>query len=186
MSKPYNRQWLLNHIRAGAQPKFLFFWSHQPKRPNQTDKSCLSQWFPAPFSLDDSRYETAEHYMMAEKARLFADHKTRGQILAARHPGAAKTLGRQVTPFEPARWEANRCEIVIRGNLAKFSQHAPLGQFLLQTGHRVLVEASPLDTIWGIGLTADDPRANTPEAWPGLNLLGFALMRVRDELAGTA
>ena len=95
---------------------------------------------------------------------------------------AAKKLGRQVRNFDHARWEAARFDIVVRGNTAKFVQNEPLQSFLFGTGRRVLVEASPVDRIWGIGLAADDPRAMHPEQWRGLNLLGFALMAVRDVL----
>jgi len=69
--------------------------------------------------------------------------------------------------------------------MAKFSQHPELGQFLLATGERVLVEASPQDRVWGVGLTADDERAASPRTWRGLNLLGFALMEVRHRLKDT-
>ena len=121
--------------------------------------------------------------MMAEKARIFQDETTRQAILSAAHPHEAKSLGRQVQNFDEARWNAARFEIVVEGNLAKFSQHSALRSFLLETGQRVLVEASPIDAIWGIGLAQDEPRAANPAEWPGLNLLGFALMEVRAQLS---
>jgi ribA/ribD-fused uncharacterized protein len=73
---------------------------------------------------------------------------------------------------------------VIQGNLAKFSQNPLLERFLLETGTRVLVEAAPRDLIWGIGLGQNDPRAQDPATWQGLNLLGFALMEVRRHSSG--
>ncbi|MFD2352846.1 NADAR family protein [Nonomuraea ferruginea] len=121
--------------------------------------------------------------MMAHKALLFGDEVAAEKILAAAHPGEAKKLGRAVGGFDEETWAAHRYEIVVRGNLAKFGQHAELKEFLLTTGGRVLVEASPLDRVWGIGLAADDPAAASPATWRGLNLLGFALMDVRDALA---
>ena len=127
-------------------------------------------------------YATAEHYMMAEKARLFKDERTRQQILAAEHPHAAKKLGRHIQPFHESVWKQQRFAIVVQGNLAKFSQYPALKDFLLQTGERILVEASPMDTIWGIGLAQDNSQANDPTKWRGDNLLGFALMVVRDQL----
>jgi ribA/ribD-fused uncharacterized protein len=169
-------------VRKGRRPKFLFFWGHEPRRKGLIDQTCFSQWFAAGFTLDGVRYPTAEHYMMAEKARLFSDDATLAKILDAPHPGAAKQLGRDVRTFDEARWRRARYEIVVKGNAAKFSQNEPLKSFLLNTGHRVLVEASPVDRTWGIGLAADDPRALHPEQWRGLNLLGFALMDVRDAL----
>lgn len=118
--------------------------------------------------------------MMAEKAALFGDQATRALVLKAPNPGAAKELGRQVRGFGEATWVQNRFSIVTRANEAKFSQNEELGLYLKQTGSRVLVEASPVDKIWGIGLAQDDEKVNNPNLWRGLNLLGFALMRVRD------
>ncbi|MFM0326659.1 NADAR family protein [Caballeronia glebae] len=87
--------------------------------------------------------------------------------------------------FDNQRWQATSFELVIEGNVKKFEQNPPLRDFLLSTGDRVLVEASPVDSVWGIGLAADDPRAGNPEQWEGSNLRGFALMAVRCRLAET-
>ncbi|EGQ77772.1 NADAR family protein, partial [Neisseria macacae] len=149
---------------------------------NEIDKAVFSQWYPAPFEIDGIRYATAEHYMMAEKARLFGADDIRRQIIASAHPKQAKDLGKQVIGFKNDIWNARRFDIVCEGNRAKFIQHPDLKRFLLGTGSRILVEASPVDAIWGIGLAQDDPRAQNPLQWRGLNLLGFALMKVRDEL----
>ncbi len=146
-------------------------------------KTCFSQWWENfPFEVDCVAYKTAEHYMMAEKARLFGDAEMRERIIESGHPGEAKKLGRKVRGFEETKWEAERSRIVVRGNFAKFQQNPLLAEFLLKTGQRILVEASPRDRVWGIGLTAHDARAENPEAWKGLNLLGFALMEVRQTL----
>lgn len=169
-------------VRQGWQPKYLFFWGHQPRRNGRVDQACFSQWYAAGLSLDGVFYPTAEHYMMAEKARLFGDTTARRQIIQAPHPHAAKHLGRQVQGFDEARWQATRFDVVVTGNAAKFAQNEALKAFLLGTKHRVLVEASPVDRIWGIGLAADDSRATHPDQWRGLNLLGFALMEVRRRL----
>lgn len=164
---------------AGLRLRYLHFWGHQPGRDGA---GCLSQWWPAEIAEDGRRYRTAEHYMMAHKALLFGDEVAAEKILAAAHPGEAKKLGRAVGGFDEETWAAHRYEIVVRGNLAKFGQHADLKAYLLGTAGRVLVEASPLDRIWGIGLAADDPAAASPATWRGHNLLGFALMDVRDTL----
>lgn len=173
---------LLHAIGERHAPKYLLFWGHQPGADGAIGKSCFSQWFEAGFEVDGQHYPTAEHFMMAEKARLFGDAPARSRILAARTPAEAKQLGRGVQGFDDARWEAARFDIVVRANQAKFSQNPALRDYLLATGDRVLVEASPVDRIWGIGLAATDPRALDPRAWCGLNLLGFALMQVRDRL----
>ncbi|TYB45268.1 NADAR family protein [Actinomadura chibensis] len=157
--------------------EFLFFWGHRKRGPGY-----LSQWWPAPFTVDGTVYATAEHYMMAEKARLFGDEETAAAIVAASHPSEAKDLGRRVRGFAEDAWRDARVGIVTRGNEAKFGQNEELRDYLVGTRNRVLVEASPLDRVWGIGLAADDPRAGRPSAWPGLNLLGFALMTVRETL----
>lgn len=170
---------LRSRFNAGETLKYVFFWGHQPRR-NGVSASCFSQWYSAPFVVDGQRYPTAEHFMMAEKAALFGDLETRAQVLQAPNPGAAKALGRQVRGFDDAVWSVERFSIVTRANEAKFAQNPELGRFLKQTGYRVLVEASPVDRIWGIGLAQDDERASNPNLWRGLNLLGFSLMRVRD------
>jgi ribA/ribD-fused uncharacterized protein len=105
------------------------------------------------------------------------------RILATRHPRAAKVLGGRVTGFDQTTWNKHRFPIVVAGNLAKFDQHPALRTFLLGTRRRVLVEASPVDRVWGIGLARDDPAAADPARWRGLNLLGFALMQVRATLS---
>jgi ribA/ribD-fused uncharacterized protein len=173
---------LAAQVRRGWTPRYLFFWGHRPGKGGAVGKETFSQWFCAPFTIDHVRYPSAEHFMMAEKARLFGDEGTRQHILNAASPEQAKALGRQVAGFNDARWEAARFDIVVQANRAKFMQNEPLGAFLLSTGNRILVEASPVDRIWGIGLAADDPRASQPDQWRGLNLLGFALMVVRSEM----
>lgn len=178
-----NVETLIAAIENGFQPKYLFFWGHQPRKDGQVSKSCLSQWWDSPFEVEGILYRTAEHYMMAEKARLFDDEETRQKILVAGHPNEAKKLGRTVQDFDEAVWQEHRYEIVVQANAAKFSQNEALGTFLINTKKRVLVEASPYDTIWGIGLAEDDPKAGDPTRWQGLNLLGFALMEVRSVLS---
>lgn len=178
----YHLAWLQARFDRDERIKYLFFWGHQPSRDDRVGAECLSQWYERPFVVDGVTYPTAEHWMMAEKARLFADGDTLQAILAAKSPGEAKELGRQIRNFDQKTWEAERVGIVKAGNLHKFSQHEDLKAFLLASQARVLVEASPRDQIWGIGLSKDDPAAQNPYQWRGLNLLGFALMEVRDEM----
>lgn len=117
---------------------------------------------------------------MAAKARLFEDDETLADILVASDAKTAKALGRKVQNFDNDVWQENARQLVTEGNVAKFEQHSELKEFLLGTGDSVLTEASPYDRIWGIGLKADDERAKHPDTWQGQNLLGFALMDVRD------
>ena len=169
-------------LKHGASFKYLFFWGHTARKGETVSAVCLSQWWPASFRVAGVSYATAEHWMMAEKARLFGDQAVLPKILNARTPAEAKKLGRQIAGFHTARWEKRRFEIVVAGNEHKFGQNPEIKEYLKNTGERILVEASPVDRIWGIGLAADHPNAADPLNWPGLNLLGFALMEVRAKL----
>lgn len=120
--------------------------------------------------------------MMAQKALLFGADDVFQKIISSDSPGEAKALGRLVKNFNETTWLHARHEIVLRGNIQKFRQHTELAAFLIGTKDRILVEASPVDPVWGIGLAADDPKAANPFQWDGLNLLGFVLMETRDTL----
>ncbi|MFG3126133.1 NADAR family protein [Streptomyces tendae] len=177
-----SREALVARVRAGARIKYLCFWGHRPLPDGSIGPSCLSQWWPSPFTVDGVEYATAEHWMMAGKARLFADAEAERRVLAAAHPAGAKKAGRLVRGFDEAVWERERFRIVVQGSVHKFASDPALRAFLLGTGGRVLVEASPVDRVWGIGLAADDEAAQDPERWRGPNLLGFALMAARERL----
>ena len=178
----YNNSWLTDKYNAGESMKFLFFWGHQPSKDESISKTCFSQWWQAPFTIEGFSYPTAEHWMMASKAKLFGDLPILEKILKASSPAEVKELGRKVKNFEPELWEMHKYNIVVEGNLQKFAQHPALKTFLLNTGERILVEASPVDTVWGIGIPADHSQINNPLSWRGENLLGYALMEVRDKL----
>ncbi len=173
---------LLALIYAGLQPKYIFFWGHLSIAAKQVTKACFSQWYESAFDADGDRYLTAEHYMMAKKAELFNDIEAKAKILTAIDPGKAKALGREVRGFDHEVWLKHRWEIVVQANTYKFQQNTLLRDYLISTQDRVLVEASPIDSIWGIGLAADSPKAQSPHDWQGLNLLGFALMEVRSSI----
>ncbi|MEM6298226.1 MAG: NADAR family protein [Bacteroidota bacterium] len=177
----YTNDKIIERLEKGEYLKFLFFWGHQ--RSNELTKSCFSQWYESSFVVNEVEYLTAEHYMMAEKALLFGDKTIYEEIIHSKKAGEAKALGRKVSGFDQKVWEEHRFEVVVKGNFHKFSQNPELAQFLKDTGSRVLVEASPVDTIWGIGLPQDSENASNPRNWRGLNLLGYALMEVRDALS---
>ena len=176
------REELIEHLSRGGTADYLFFWGHTPKGVSAVDQSCLSQWFPCTFVIDGARYASAEHFMMAEKARLFRDDEALARVLDAKTPAEAKAVGREVRNFDPAAWDGARFEAVVRGNVAKFGQHDGFNAFLRGTRKKVLVEAAPRDRIWGIGMGASNPDARLPARWRGLNLLGFALMAARAQL----
>jgi hypothetical protein len=151
--------------------RFVFFWGGWP-----------SQWHKCRFRVDGLEYNCCEQFMMAEKARVFADWEAEAAILATPNPRQQKALGRKVRNFDADVWNSVCRGIVYRANLAKFEQNGELYDLLMGTGDRTIVEASPQDAIWGIGLRQDDPRAHDPAQWRGTNWLGIALMQVRDEL----
>lgn len=173
---------LCTFVAKGGNPKYIFFWGHQ-KSKSEVTKSCFSQWYASPFTENGLVFQTAEHYMMYQKAILFGNNLLATRILTCTTPAEAKRMGREVTGFVDAVWNARRFEIVVQANTLKFGQNPELLQFLLNTQERILVEASPVDKIWGIGMAADHPDIAAPEKWSGLNLLGYALMTARHQLA---
>ncbi|MCX5530974.1 NADAR family protein [Streptomyces sp. NBC_00006] len=177
-----SRESLVTALAAGTSVKYLHFWGHTPRKDGSIGASCLSQWWPSPFTVAGVEYATAEHWMMAEKARLFGDGEAERRAIAAGHPAEAKKAGRLVRGFDGAVWERERFGVVVEGSVHKFAADPALREFLVGTGERVLVEASPMDRVWGIGMAADEAGAADPEAWRGLNLLGFALMAARERL----
>lgn len=169
----------IKELSKNRKLDYLLFWGSTPKSPDVIDESCLSQWYPSEFVIDGIKYPTAEHWMMASKARMFEDHETLELILSTPDPRTAKKLGRSVKNFNETVWRFNSTKIVIKGNEAKFTQNEKLRLYLESTMNTILVEASPYDKIWGIGLSKDDPNATDPNHWRGENLLGFCLMDVR-------
>ena len=163
------------------RPELLLFYGHKVTDP--VTETCLSQWYPCQFEVDGVTYTSAEQYMMAEKAKLFGDEEIRNEILSTDDPRKCKALGRKVKNFDKTVWDKEKRSIVGRGNTRKFLQNSALRDFLLSTDDKVLVEASPRDRIWGIGLGKNNPDALEPSKWRGENLLGFALMSVRDFIA---
>ena len=120
--------------------------------------------------------------MMAGKAKLFDDEEIRQQILDSKDPKTQKMLGRAVRGFDEDKWNEAAKEIVFRGNMAKFSQSEDLKEKLIATKNKILVETSPYDKVWGIGLRQDDPKATNPRLWKGKNWLGEVLTRVRESI----
>ncbi len=182
MIKHYNLDWLIEKFDNGDNLKFVYFWGNTGNYNQEIGNFCFSQWFESPFTINGLTYKTTEHWMMAHKAKLFNNTDLSYKIINCNKPGEAKELGRQVIHFDDQIWNKHRFEIVKSGNIHKFNQNRNLGDYLIKTGDRILVEASPVDTIWGIGLAKDYQDIENIYSWRGLNLLGFALMEVRDFL----
>ena len=180
MVLPADRKTLIAEWVMGNHHPFTFFWGHTP--PDGADGPgpwVLSQWYPAVTVVDRVEYPTAEHYMMTEKAKLFRDKKALAKIASSDDPAVAKEAGREVRGYVDAVWASMRYSIVCEGCYGKFANDEALATYLMGTKGSILVEASPKDTVWGIGLGADDDAAKDPTTWKGDNLLGFALMDAR-------
>ena len=178
----YSNEWLHEQIAEEKRLKYLYFWGHRPRGDGRANASCLSQWFNAGFTHEGIHYPTAEHWMMAGKAKLFGDEDVLAKIQQTDNPAVAKKLGREVKGFDVAVWEQEMVGIVTEGSYLKFSQNPKLKEWLLTTGNKILVEASPFDNVWGIGLRAEEAEQVGPEGWRGHNWLGWCLMEARDRI----
>ena len=159
----------------------IFFWKHHPVS-DSVGRECFSQWYEAGFSVGHRHFWCAEQFMMAEKARLFGDTEAYGKIMASKEQGEIKALGRGVRGFDEEIWDKFKYWIVVNGNFYKFSENEALRKYIMSTEGAVLAEASPFDRIWGIGMAEDKAQRCDVKEWQGENLLGFALMEVREEL----
>jgi ribA/ribD-fused uncharacterized protein len=173
----YTKDWLIARQNSGEKLEFMYFW-----KPGKAPHDCFGQWQPSEFREEILSYTCAEQYMMAKKARIFEDEETEKRIIETSDPKLMKSLGRKVKNFDEKTWDELRHSVVLNGNYQKFAQNKEMRETLLGTGDKILVEASPLDVIWGIGYAENNPNAGNPLYWRGLNLLGFALMEVRDEI----
>ena len=155
------------------------FYSH-----TTTKYKCFSQFYPSKFTIDAITYNCAEQWMMASKARTFIGNDAiLANILLADNPVAIKSYGRAVKNYDDNIWTNIRYDIVVKGNYAKFSQNKELKQLLLDTKDAILVEASKYDKVWGVGLDMHNVDIKDQTKWKGLNLLGKALMQVRNDIS---
>lgn len=159
---------------ARKKEKFTFFWA-----------GPFSQWAESPFKIDGVAFNTAEQYMMYKKALLFNDFKQAEKIMETSSPRNQKQLGREVIGFDKDKWNRYCKQFVYEGNYAKFTQNPKMLVELLATVGTTLVEASPKDNIWGIGLAEEDKKSLSRDTWEGTNWLGEILTEVRDEILTT-
>jgi len=151
--------------------EFCLFWG-----------GLFSQWAKVDMEIDGTKYNTCEQYMMAEKAKLFCDEDSRALIMISKDPREQKAIGRKVKNFNADDWNKVCRDVVYKANYAKFTQNSDCLMELISSRGKIIVEASPYDKIWGIGLAKDDPRALDRSQWQGTNWLGEAIMRVRDDI----
>ncbi len=151
--------------------EFVFFWN-----------GIYSQWHPSKFSIAGIEYSSCEQYMMAMKALTFNDQESYEAIMATTSPREQKELGRNVKNFNTDKWNEVCREYVYQGNLAKFTQNPSLKVELLKTEDREIVEASPYDKIWGIGMDVSHRNIEDKSKWLGKNWLGIEIMKVRETI----
>ena len=151
--------------------KYVFFWG-----------GVCSQWYPSQFEINEQKFNCAEQYMMYKKALLFEDEDVANAIMATFNTREQKALGRKVRGFDKDVWEVECKEYVYEANYAKFTQNPELLEELQSYGDREIVEASPQDKIWGIGMHETHPDILDKSKWQGTNWLGEAVMRVREQL----
>ena len=149
-------------MEVDKKEKYIFFWSHNEKKEGEVTNKCLSQWYNCIFEIDGIKYYTAEQYMMSQKALTFNDIEINSKIMEEKDPKTYKKLGRQVKNFDSSIWDKKKFDIVVKGNIAKFSQNEKLKEFLLNTKDKILVEASPYDNIWGIGMDDNNKETEIP------------------------
>lgn len=163
-------------INSNKSEDFVFFW----KLGQENEE--FSNFYPCSFNVEGITYNCVEQYMMAKKALLFGDTDIYSKIIVAADPDEIKAYGRLVKDFVPEVWDKCKREIVCAGNYAKYNQNLDLLVKLVNTGDAILAEASPLDMIWGIGMSKEDPLAKSPKNWNGNNLLGGILEEIREKL----
>ena len=169
-----NVQDVINKFNNREKLEYVFFW-----RTN----SYFSNWYPSDFVVDGIKYWCTEQYMMAKKAELFGDREIYNLIMHCDSQREIKALGRKISNFNESVWVKNRERIVFEGNYAKFTQNPMLKSYIVKQKNKILVEASPYDRIWGVGIDSSDIGfISNPYNWRGLNLLGFTLMKVRDKI----
>lgn len=176
MKRNYTKTKLIEENKIN---KYLFFW--KPNK-NLTNETCFSQWQPSLFEIDGVVYNCAEQYMMSQKAKLFKDEYIYDLVMDSIKPQDMIKLGRKVKNFNESIWDKNKYSIIFDANYNKFSQNEKMKKFLLSTNDKVIVEASPYDKVWGVGMDSNNRKIYNPNNWRGENLLGFIIMEVRDLL----
>lgn len=151
---------------------------HNPDEEN----GYLSNWYMSEFELGGVKFSSMEQYMMYSKAKCFGDDAIAEDILKTDDVAVIKGLGRIVSNFNESHWNGVRQIIIYKGLLAKFTQNKALADKLISTDDSILAECAVKDHIWGIGLSMTDSDRLDRSLWRGQNLLGYALMLVRDDL----
>lgn len=166
------------YLKAGGD-RYVFFWKNPFSQQYVSEFTCISV---VDEDLDIKTYNCVEQFLMSEKALLFEDKESFDKIMESKSPKVQKELGRNIRGFKNKKWNHMKVKISLAGNMAKFTQNPNLRQHLLNTGTKTIVEASPSDDIWGIGIGIQDPKIGQPKRWKGQNLLGKVLMETRKRI----
>lgn len=178
----YSNAWLIQQIITGETPSYTCFLSDRCMQNADWDTNCFNENYYAPFKVEGIVYNTVQHWLMAQKAALFYDAVSMEKIIACKTAAHAKLLGSQIKQVDEDVWLANAYALVVKGNVHKFAQHGTLKQKLINTSHSIIVAITPNDCLWGNGMNYQPNQPFNPIKWKGANLLGYALMDVRDIL----
>lgn len=151
---------------------------HNPDEEN----GYLSNWYLSEFTINGVKFTSMEQYMMYQKAVCFHDNDIATQILLTSDVAQIKAFGRLVQNYDDHHWNGVRQLVIYEGLAAKFSQNPELLKMLKCTGDALIAECAVKDRIWGIGLSMTDPDRFDRTKWKGANLLGYALMIIREKL----
>ena len=178
-AKPHQKRTFVDKLTIGSAA-FDAIYFHKPDEPN----GYLSNWYRSPFDLDGVHYTSVEQYIMFQKCKLFGDEAAAEAVLSTDDVAAQQAIGRSANGYIGTVWAGMRQLVALKGLLAKFSQNEDLKQKLLDTGDAYLVECARMDKVWACGIRLTDDRRFDASNWDGENILGFALMEVRNTLRG--
>jgi len=164
-------------LRKDPEPEPILFHGSDESKGEYRNFSNGSQH---PIDMDGEKFATVEHYFQAMKAKEFKDDEIYNKVLKTKTPKAAKAIGKKVKNFIQEVWDAKRDEIMEKAVRAKFVQHPELRKELMATGDKLIGEADPRNTYWGIGTSMDLEKAKSPSKWRGQNKMGKILMALRN------
>lgn len=165
---------------ADNADNYVFFYGHTEGRPF----ACFSNFYPSKFTADGKNFNCSEQYFMKKKQEMFdpTNVQLANAIMAETSPAKIKAFGRQVKNYDETKWNQERYRVMKEALMYKFGQNQNMKQILMSTGNKILCECTNLDKIWASGLHITDPDRFDETKWKGQNLLGKALMEVRNEL----
>lgn len=175
-------QYSVNNLLSMEDIELAAYVFFAEAEQGEINASCMNMKYIAPFDVGEDHYVSAEHYYLAEKAKIAGDFKSRELIKKATEPAEFRMLEREIENLNPVTWDEVKYAIALVGNYHKFWNNMALKKYLMTTEQKILAYTDSEDLIWGTGLDIDHEDAEDPSKWPGQNLLGFAIMELRDHL----